>query len=69
MFSQVLFRRASIWFDAQQVVRIPDSRFDPTVHRFLPFSFLLQITAGNRVFIRIYFPVLIPAHEQWSEVV
>ena len=44
VFSQVLFRCASMWFDAQQVVRLSDSR--SSISSF----FLLQITDENRVF-------------------
>ena len=56
VFSQALFLRASMWFDAQQVVRLPDSRFGPSVHRFLPSSFFICKLLLEIVFlIRIYF--------------
>ena len=57
VFSQVLFQRASIWFDGQPVVRLLDSRFGPIVHRFLPSSFFFCKLLLEIVFlIRIYFP-------------
>ena len=62
--NSVLFWYASIWFDAQQVVRIPDPR--SMVQLFIDFFlFLLQITAGTRVVvIRISFSF--PTQEHWS---